>query len=100
MRLGRKENPCGTEGSSTGLGEPVQRIISSVNCNSEVEEGDSGPTFINPMWPKETFEIRTIVAFSAPRWLGFWMQLIHDTNVSPALIKLGLSSREGEITPI
>lgn len=40
-----------------------------------------------------------VADFSSPD-AGACTQLVHDTNVSPALIKLLLSSREGEIIPI
>lgn len=56
-------------------------------------------TSINPAGPEEAFETRRVANFSRPD-AGVCTQLVHDINVSPALIKLLLSSREGEIIPI
>lgn len=60
---------------------------------------DVSTTSINPVGPEEAFETKRIASFSRPD-AGAYTQLIRDINVSPALIKLLLSSREGEIIPI
>lgn len=60
---------------------------------------DVSTNSINPVGPEEAFEASRVASFSGPD-AGAYTQLVRDINVPPALIKLLLSSREGEIIPI